>query len=113
MGTSNEWDQIMAKNNVEAQLNEFYRFWAVKESVLKATGAGASAMRPSRIDIFTETEHPFDLGGDVHLDDTIFLIGRCFIFKLNGTRESEKKVKEREYQTRKFLFDRLLSVLFE
>lgn len=80
MGTPNEWDQIMAKNTVREQLNEFYRFWAVKESVLKATGAGASAMRPSRIDIFTETEHPFELGGDVHLEDTSFLIGeRNFI----------------------------------
>jgi len=74
MGTANEWDQIMAKSTVREQLNEFYRFWAVKESVLKATGAGASAMRPSRIDIFTETEHPFELGGDVHLEDTSFLI---------------------------------------
>ena len=89
MGTPNEWDQIMAKSTVREQLNEFYRFWAVKESVLKATGAGASAMRPSRIDIFTETEHPFELGGGVHLEDTSFLIGkRNFI--INKMAEKRK-----------------------
>ena len=82
MGTPNEWDQIMAKSNALEQLNEFYRFWAVKESVLKATGAGASAMRPSRIDIVTETDHPFELelDGHLHLEDTSFLIGKFTYF---------------------------------
>jgi len=86
LGTPNEWDQIMGKNSIREQLNEFYRFWAVKESVLKATGAGASAMRPSRIDIFTETEHPFELGGGVHLENSSFLI--------DGTKQNARVFEE-------------------
>lgn len=53
MGTQNEWNQTLRYDDPIDQLNEFYRFWAVKESVLKATGEGASALRPSRIDIST------------------------------------------------------------
>ena len=54
LGTANEWAQVFLFENATERLNEFYRFWAIKESVLKATGAGASAMQPARIEIYTK-----------------------------------------------------------
>ena len=60
LGTSNEWRQVMTLKGDSRRLNEFYRFWAIKESVLKATGLGAKGLRPSDIDITTESLHPFE-----------------------------------------------------
>ena len=60
LGTSNEWRQVMMLEEDSRRLNEFYRFWAIKESVLKATGLGAKGLRPSEIDITTESLHPFE-----------------------------------------------------
>lgn len=73
LGTENEWNQTLRYDDPIDQLNEFYRFWAVKESVLKATGEGASALRPSRIDISTNSLHPFETSQPV-ISDTLFAI---------------------------------------
>ena len=62
LGTPNEWRQVLTLDGDRRQLNEFYRFWAIKESVLKATGLGAKGLRPSEIDITTQSWHPFESG---------------------------------------------------
>ena len=51
LGTPNEWAQIEAFDDLDDQINTFYRLWSIKESVLKATGLGASGIKPSFIDI--------------------------------------------------------------
>ena len=51
LGTANEWRQIEAVDDADERMNTFLRLWSVKESILKATGLGASGIKPSSIDI--------------------------------------------------------------
>ena len=51
LGTANEWRQIEIADDVDERLNTFLRLWSVKESILKATGLGASGIKPSSIDV--------------------------------------------------------------
>jgi len=73
LGSPGEWSQIDSAENVNSKLNTFYRLWSIKESVLKATGLGASGIKPSLIDIILNGAHPYDCLLS-YRDDAKFLI---------------------------------------
>ena len=60
LGSPGEWCQIDTAEDVNSRLNTFYRLWSIKESILKATGLGASGIKPSLIDISLNGAHPYD-----------------------------------------------------